>query len=65
MYKLLLGRCCNGACISARTAGNALVSVDYVLAVALSDASNGARVSASAAGDALIRNFVSHLNLPP
>ena len=50
----------NGALVSASTAGNAGVSVDLVLAVALSDSGNGALISTSAAGDTSISNNVSH-----
>jgi hypothetical protein len=50
----------NGALVSASAAGNADVSVDLVLAVALSDSGNGALISTSAAGDASISNLVSH-----
>jgi hypothetical protein len=49
-----------GALISTSTAGNAGVSVDLVLAVALENSGNGALVSASAAGNASISNNVSH-----
>ena len=44
----------NRASICARTAVNALVGVNYVLAVLLADSLNGAFLSASAASDAII-----------
>ena len=62
---LFLNRCVYGASVCARTASDALVSVNNVLAVALSDAANRASICASAAADALIGNFVSHLEKPP
>ena len=57
---LFLNRCVYGASVCARTASDALVSVNNVLAVALSDAANRASICASAAADALIGNFVCH-----
>ena len=53
----------NRASICARTAVNALVRVNYVLAVLLADSLNGAFLSASAASDAIIIDFVSHNTL--
>ena len=62
---LFLNRCVYRASVCARTASDALVCIDNVLAVTLSDAANGASICASAAADALIGNFVSHLEKPP
>ena len=50
----------NGALISACTAGNAGISVDFVLAVAFSNGADGALVSTSTAGNTSISNDVSH-----
>ena len=62
---LLLCGSSNGAGICTRTAANALVSVDYVLAITLGNATGGASVSASATADAIIRNLVCHFCIPP
>ena len=50
----------NRASICARAAVNALVRVNYVLAVLLADSLNGAFLSASAASDAIISDLVCH-----
>ena len=49
-----------GALIGAGAAGNADVSVDDVLAVALGDSLNGALIGAGAAGNTSVSNDVSH-----
>ena len=49
-----------GALIGAGTAGNADVSVDDVLAVALRDSLNGALVSAGTASDTSVSDGISH-----
>ena len=49
-----------GALIGAGAEGNADISVDDVLAVALRDSLNGALVSAGAASDTCIGDNVSH-----
>ena len=59
--KLFLRRSTYRTSVCARTAADALVSVDYVLAIALGDAAGGASVCASATADAFVRNFVCHL----
>jgi hypothetical protein len=59
-YKLFLYGSANRACACTATAANALICVDYVLAVTLGNATGGACISASAAGDAFIGNLVSH-----
>ena len=46
--------------ISASAALNALVSVDYILAVTLRNAAGGASVSASTASNAIIIDLESH-----
>ena len=53
-------RSVNRASVCAGAAVDALVSVDYVLAVALSDSLSGAVLSASAARDAIVGNLVCH-----
>ena len=57
---LRLGGSAHGAGLGAGAAVDALVGVDFVLAVALGDRFNGAFAGAGAAGDARICNFVSH-----
>ncbi len=63
--KLFLGRCANRARVCARTAANALVSIDYVFAVALGNATGGARVCTCTTADALVGNLVCHSDIPP
>jgi len=58
--KLLSLGSLNGANACARTAFDALICVDYVLVVALSDAFYGASILACAACDALICNYICH-----
>jgi hypothetical protein len=58
--KLSLYRSAYGAYISARTAINASVSVDFVCSVALRDSAYGTLVSTSTAHNALISDFISH-----
>jgi hypothetical protein len=58
--KLLSLGSLNRASICARTAVNALVGIDNVLAVLLADSLNGALFSASAASDAIISDLVCH-----
>jgi hypothetical protein len=50
----------HGAGTGAGTAGDAGVSVDVVLGVALGDGAHGALLSAGAAGDASIGNLICH-----
>jgi hypothetical protein len=57
---LLSLRSGNRASVSARTAVDAVVSVDYVLAITLADSAYRALIGTSAAGDAIIRNYVCH-----
>ena len=49
-----------GACLCARAAVDALISVDYIYAITLSDSLNGTLSCASAATDAIFRNSVCH-----
>ena len=56
---LLLGST-NGASTCARTAVDALSSIDNVLVFALRDAAYGTLVRACAARDAIIINLISH-----
>ena len=58
--KLLSLRSVYRASICARTAVDADISVDLVLAVTLGDSVHGAALSSSAASDASIGNLVSH-----
>lgn len=60
MGKLLLADSLGGACACARAAAHALLSVDYVVALALGDSLNRTLASARAARDAFITNLVSH-----
>ena len=62
---LLLSRSVYGAYVCAATAGNALVRIDLILAVALGDAANRAAICASTARNALIGNLISHREKPP
>ena len=55
----------NGAGIGAGTAIDALIGVDYILAIAFRDSLNGAISFASAAADACIGNLVCHDVAPP
>ena len=59
--KLFLCRSAYRTCICARTAADALVSVNNVFAVTLGNATGRASVGACAAADALVRNLVCHL----
>ena len=52
--------CFNGAVVNAGAAVNAQISIDNVLAFALSDSLNGAVVNTSAAANASVSNNVSH-----
>ena len=63
--ELFLNRSANRASAGTRTATNTLVSVDYILAVTLSDALARTSFCACAASDALVCNFVCHLYKPP
>jgi hypothetical protein len=61
MYsELFLRGSTNRAYVCAVTAGDALVSIDYELAIALGNARGGATVCACTARDALITNLESH-----
>jgi hypothetical protein len=59
-YPLFLSRSADGAGFSANAAFDALVRVDFVLAIAFSDRFLGAFGGTGAAADARIGNFVSH-----
>ena len=59
--ELVLRRSTNGAGTCASAAGNASVSIDAILAVALRDSTDRALSSASAAGDAIVRNLICHV----
>ena len=58
--KLLLGNCAYGALCFARAAVDALVGVDFVLAVAHADSVDGALSLARAASDAFVGNYMCH-----
>lgn len=58
--KLFLNRSANRANVCAVTAGDALISIDYVLAITLRNAGSGAAVCACTARDALVSNLESH-----
>ena len=60
---LFLNGCVYGASICARTAADALVSVDNVLAVTLRNAGSGATVCACATSDALVTNLKCHCKI--
>ena len=49
-----------GASLCARAAVDALISVDYIYAITLSDSFNGTLSCACAATDAIFRNSVCH-----
>ena len=51
------------ACSSASTAGNANVSIDYILSITLGNSTNRAAVSTRTARSACIRNLVSHCKI--
>ena len=58
--ELFLSGSANGAYVCTVTAGDALISIDYELAVTLRNARGGAAFCACAASDALITNLESH-----
>ena len=61
MYsELFLCRSANRAYVCAVTAGDALISIDYELAVTLGNARSGATVCACTTRDALVTNLESH-----
>ena len=61
MYsELFLSRSANRAYVCAVTAGDALISIDYELAITLGNARSGATVCTCTARDALITNLESH-----
>lgn len=60
MGGLLLADSLGGASACACAAAHALLSVDYVVALALGDSLNRTLASACAARDAFITNLVSH-----
>ena len=62
VVKLFCNRCANRTYAVARTAIDALVSVDVVLAVAFSDSFYRALVNASTAHNAFVTNNVSHIS---
>ena len=64
-FRLFLSGSVYGASICARTAADALISIDDVLTVAFGNARYGASICASAAADALIGNLVCHDKQPP
>ena len=57
---LFLRRSANRAYVCAVTAGDALISIDYELAVTLGNATGRAAICACATSDALITNLESH-----
>lgn len=63
--ELVLHGSAHGAHTGTSAALDASVSIDFVLAVALSDSSHGALSLASAAADALVSDLVSHDVTPP
>ena len=58
--ELFLSGSANGANVCTVTARDALISIDYELAVTLGNATGGAAICACAASDALITNLESH-----
>ena len=61
MYsELFLSRSANRAYVCAVTAGDALISIDYELAITLGNARSGATVCACTTRDALVTNLESH-----
>ena len=50
---------------SASTAGNADISIDYILRITLRNSANRAAVSTCSARSACIRNYISHFKNPP
>ena len=61
MYsELVLNGSANRAYVCAVTAGNALISIDYELAITLRNAGSGATVCACATSDALVSNLECH-----
>ncbi len=60
--KLFLSGCANRTCVCARAAANALVSVDYVFAITLGNATGRASVYTCTTADALIGNLVCHFD---
>ena len=61
MYsELFLSRSANRAYVCTVTAGDALISIDYELAITLRNARSGATVCACTTGDALVTNLESH-----
>ena len=62
---LALNRSRHRAVLGASAAVDAGVSVDHVLAFALSDSVDRAVAGANAAGDAIIVNNVCHNSIPP
>ena len=59
--KLFLSRCANRTSVSTRAAADAIISVDNVLTIALSNATYGTSVCACATSDALVGNLECHL----
>ena len=51
------------SCCSASTAGNANVSIDYILSIALGNSTNRAAVSTRTARSACVRNYISHCKI--
>ena len=62
---LFLRRSANRAYVCAVAAGDALISIDYELAVTLGNARYGAAVCTCTARDALIANLESHCKFLP
>ena len=58
--ELFLSRSANRAYVCAVTAGDALISIDYELAVTLGNARGGAAVCTCTTRDALVTNLESH-----
>jgi hypothetical protein len=63
--ELLLGDSAHGAVASAGAAGDAGISVDDVLGIALGNSANRAALCTGAAGNASVRNNICHGKLPP
>ena len=57
---LRLGRSANRASLSACTALDAGIRIDFILAITFRNRVHGALSSTGTAGDALIRNLISH-----
>jgi hypothetical protein len=63
--KSFSSRCRNRTCLSTSTALDALIGIDFILAIALADSVYGTSLSTSATSDAIVGNFVCHDYIPP